>query len=60
VLYQLFYEHNTLNYDYQYVEGFRTVFNFQYMLPIDEEQLPDFLIGWNDFEYFKHAGIRGN
>ncbi|WP_299130259.1 POTRA domain-containing protein [uncultured Winogradskyella sp.] len=60
MLYKLIYEYNNLNYDYQYVEGFRSVFNFQYVHSIDNEQLPDFLIGWNDFEYFKRFGEKGN
>ncbi len=60
MLYKLIYEYNNLNYDYQYVEGFRSVLNFQYVHSTDDEQLPDFLIGWNDFEYFKRFGKRGN
>ena len=60
VLYKFIYEYNNLNYDYQYVEGFRSIFNFQYVHSTDDDMLPDFLIGWNDFQYFKRFGKRGN
>ncbi|MDT0558514.1 outer membrane protein assembly factor [Ichthyenterobacterium sp. W332] len=60
MLYKLIYEHNNLNYDYQYVEGFRSIFNFQYVHSTNDAQLPDFLIGWNDFQYFKRVGTKGN
>jgi len=60
LLYKLVYEHNNLNYDYQYVEGFRSIFNFQYVHSTQNAQLPDFVIGWNDFEYFKRVGEKGN
>ena len=60
VLYKLIYEYNNLNYDYQYLEGFRSIFNFQYVHSTNEAQLPDFLIGWNDFMYFKKVKERGN
>lgn len=60
MLYKLIYEYNNLNYDYQYIEGFRSILNFQYVHSADNAQLPDFLIGWNDFQYFKRLGSRGN
>jgi len=60
MLYKFIYEYNNLNYDYQYVEGFRSIFNFQYVHSTDDAQLPDFLIGWNDFQYFKRYGKQGN
>jgi hypothetical protein len=60
LLYKLIYEYNNLNYDYQYIEGFRSIFNFQYVTSTDTAQLPDFLIGWNDFQYFKRFGKKGN
>ncbi|MFK7832016.1 MAG: outer membrane protein assembly factor [Winogradskyella sp.] len=60
LLYKLIYEYNNLNYDYQYVEGFRSIFNFQYVHSRDDKKLPDFLIGWNDFQYFKRFGKKGN
>ena len=60
LLYKLIYEYNNLNYDYQYVEGFRSILNFQYVTSRNEAQLPDFVIGWNDFQYFKRFGKGGN
>ncbi|OUS03554.1 outer membrane protein assembly factor [Flavobacteriales bacterium 33_180_T64] len=60
LLYKFIYEYNNLNYDYQYVEGFRSIFNFQYVTTRNERQLPAFLIGWNDFQYFKRFGNKGN
>lgn len=60
MLFKLIYEYNNLNYDYQYVEGFRSIFNFQYVHAREASELPDFMIGWNDFQYFKRLGKRGN
>lgn len=53
------YEYNTLDYFYQYVSGFRSLFNFQYVTSTNDI-LPDFFIGWNDFFLFKRAGKKGN
>lgn len=53
------YEFNNLEYDYQYISGFRNSFNFQYVTSMDSK-LPDFFIGWNDFFYFKRIGEKGN
>lgn len=53
------YEFNNLDYFYQYVSGFRTQFNFQYVTSTSD-MLPDFFIGWNDFYFFKRFGTRGN
>lgn len=60
LLYKGIYEYNNLNFNYQYIEGFRSIFNFQYVVSTDKRQLPDFLIGWNDFQYFKRFGKKGN
>ena len=59
LLYKLIYEYNNIDYNYQYLEGFRSVFNFQYVTSRDEA-LPEFSIGWNDFAYFKRVGKKGN
>ncbi|GAA3616937.1 outer membrane protein assembly factor [Flavivirga amylovorans] len=53
------YEYNNLDYYYQYISGFRSQFNFQYVTSTNN-MLPDFFIGWNDFFYFKRVGKRGN
>lgn len=53
------YEYNKLDYFYQYVSGFRSQFNFQYVTSTNDA-LPDFFIGWNDFFIFKRIGEKGN
>ena len=53
------YEYNKLDYFYQYVSGFKSQFNFQYVTSTND-QLPDFFIGWNDFFMFKRVGEKGN
>ncbi|MFD2822924.1 POTRA domain-containing protein [Lacinutrix iliipiscaria] len=60
LMYKLIYEYNNLNYDYQYVEGFKSLLNFQHVTSRKEEQLPGFTIGWNDFLYFKRLRSKGN
>ena len=59
LLYKGIYEYNNLNYHYQYVSGFRSMFNFQYVTSRDEV-LPEFFIGWNDFYYFSRINKKGN
>lgn len=59
LLYKLIYEYNNINYYYQYLEGFQSVFNFQYVTSTSDA-LPEFLIAWNDFLYFKRVGEKGN
>ena len=58
-LFKLIYDYNNISYFYQYLSGFRSRLNFQYVLSSDES-LPEFLIGFNDFFYFKRIGKRGN
>lgn len=53
------YEYNKLDYSYQFVSGFRSQFNFQYVTSTNDI-LPDFFIGWNDFFLFKRVGKKGN
>ena len=60
MLYKLIYEYNNLNYYYQYVEGFRSVLNLQYVHSRNSVELPDFTIGFNDFQYFMRVGEKGN
>lgn len=59
ILYKLLYEYNTVDTFYQYIEGFKSLFNFQYVQSSDAT-LPDFLIGYNDFIYYKRVGAKGN
>ena len=58
-LYKFIYEYNNLDYHYQYVSGFRTLLNFQYVTA-KNDNLSNFLIGWTDFFYFQKAGKKGN
>ncbi len=59
LLYKLVYEYNNLDYSYQYISGFRSVFNFQYVTSTNSA-LPEFTIGWNDFSFYKRIGKKGN
>lgn len=58
-LIKLIYEYNNLDYYFESVSGFRSVFNFQYVTA-QGDVLPDFSIWWNDFLYYKRVGERGN
>lgn len=59
VLYKGIYQYNNINYYYQYLSGFRSTLNFQYVTSTSGD-LPEFFIGWNDFTYFKRIGEKGN
>lgn len=56
---KLIYHYDGRDYYYQYVTGFSSLLNFQHVTSSDAA-LPDFIIGWNDFLYFKKLGKRGN
>jgi outer membrane protein assembly factor BamA len=59
LLYKLYYEYNKVDNYYQYLDGFKSSFNFQYVTSTDEN-LPEFLIGFNDFFYYRRIGEKGN
>ena len=59
LLYKGIYEYNNLDYYYQYVSGFKSMLNFQYVTSTSVD-LPEFVIGWNDFHYYKRVGDKGN
>lgn len=59
LLFKFIYEYNNVKRYYQYVDGFKSKFNFQYVISYDEA-LPEFLIGFNDFIYYKRIGEHGN
>ncbi len=59
LLYKAIYEFNNLDYDYQYVSGFKSTFNFQFVTSTSEK-LPEFGIGWNDFNCFIRVTEKGN
>ncbi|MGI9551706.1 MAG: outer membrane protein assembly factor [Aurantibacter sp.] len=58
-LLKFMYNYDNLNYFYQYLEGFRSTLNLQYVGSSDT-MLPEFVIGFNDFAYFRRVGQRGN
>ncbi len=53
------YEYNNINIDYQYKEGFRSLFTGR-LVTGGNEFLKNTFIGRNDFEYFKRIGDKGN
>ncbi|GAA0872414.1 hypothetical protein GCM10009117_15610 [Gangjinia marincola] len=53
------YTYDKRDYEYYFVSGFQNILNLQYVDTVEGEQ-PDFLIGWNDFLYYKRIGERGN
>lgn len=59
LLYKGIYEYNNLDYYYQYLSGFKNILNFQYVTSTSGD-LPEFLIGWNDFYFYKRIGEKGN
>ena len=56
------YQYNNITNEYQYVDGFRSIFTYSFTLDSrgDNDLLRNFFIGRNDFEYFKRVGSRGN
>ena len=60
VLYKIIYQYDDLDYFYQYVSGFKNIFNFQYVTSETNVSSPNFLIGWNDFLYYKRHKAKGN
>ncbi|MEO0526295.1 MAG: POTRA domain-containing protein [Bacteroidota bacterium] len=58
-LIKFIYNYDDVEYYYQYLSGFKSSLNFQYVSSSDD-RLPDFLIGFNDFAYYHRIGERGN
>ncbi len=58
-LLKLLYNYDAIKFHYQYLSGFKSALNLQYVQS-DDGQLPDFWIGFNDFSYFTRVGERGN
>ncbi|WP_420320476.1 POTRA domain-containing protein [Flagellimonas sp.] len=58
-LYKLIYNYDAIEYYYQYLSGFKSSLNFQYVHSTSQ-MLPDFIIGFNDFSYFTRVGQKGN
>ena len=53
------YEYNNLDFYYQYISGFKSQLNIQYVKPTDNT-FSDFFIAWNDFFFFKRINTKGN
>lgn len=58
-LLKFIYNYEDIDYFYHYLDGFKSNLNFQYVGSSDEA-LPEFLIGFNDFSFFKRIGNHGN
>ena len=58
-LYKLIYNYDAIEYYYQYLSGFKSTLNFQYVHSASQ-QLPEFIIGFNDFTYYVRVGQKGN
>jgi len=58
-LYKLIYDFNNIDYYYHYLSGFRSTLNLQ-LVRSQNQTLPDFTIGFNDFLYFLRVGEKGN
>ena len=58
-LFKFIYQYDDVKYHYQYLNGFRSSLNLQYVGSSDVA-LPEFVIGFNDFVYFRRIGERGN
>jgi outer membrane protein insertion porin family len=58
-LIKLIYGFEDIEYHYQYLNGFKSTLNFQYVGSTDDN-LPNFLIGFNDFVFYKRLGTSGN
>jgi len=58
-LYKFIYNFDNVNYHYQYLSGFKSSLNLQYVGSSDGS-LPDFWIGFNDFSYYRRVGEKGN
>ncbi len=58
-LIKFIYEYNRVEFFYYFVEGFKSILNFQYVQSNDQN-LPSFVIGFNDFIYYLRVGDKGN
>lgn len=58
-LIKFIYEYNNVEFFYYFVEGFKSILNFQ-AVQSNNQNLPPFLIGFNDFIYYKRIGEKGN
>ena len=59
LLFKLVYSYDSLDYFYQYIEGFKSILYAQFVTSNNAFQ-NDFFIAWNDFFYYKRVGEKGN
>ena len=59
VLFKFIYDLDFLDYNYQYVSGFRSLLSAQFVTTSNSFQ-DEFYIAWNDFFFYKQVGKRGN
>jgi outer membrane protein assembly factor BamA len=59
LLFKLIYEYNDVHHFYHYLAGFKSTLNMQYVTTRNET-LPEFIIGFNDFVYYRRIGEKGN
>ncbi|MFH4968767.1 outer membrane protein assembly factor [Gaetbulibacter sp. M240] len=59
VLFKFVYDLDFLDYNYQYVNGFRSLLYVQDVLP-NSSNPNNFLIAWNDLFYYLRVGEKGN
>lgn len=59
MLYKGIYEYSNLDYNFYYVSGYKSTLNVQ-CVTSGGEYSPSFFIGWNDFQYYKRVGEKGN
>ena len=59
ILFKLIYTYENLKYNYQYISGFKSELNIQYVTSTEDES-DDFAIAWNDFLYYKRLNKKGN
>ncbi|MDB4534808.1 outer membrane protein assembly factor, partial [Vicingaceae bacterium] len=58
-MFKAVYVYDNLKYDYYLLSGFKSIFNFQAV--VTENNFGDvFLIGFDDFLFFKRIGLKGN
>lgn len=58
-LWKMLYNFDAVNYHYQYLNGFKNLLNLQYVHSANSN-LPNFVIGFNDFLFYQRVGEKGN
>lgn len=64
ILFKGTYTYDNRKFNYQYISGFKSEFNLQYVIAPNEiapnETGNNFIVGWNDLLYFKRIQEKGN